>query len=362
MELRSLHGLPGITALLAMLAGCTQSLPPQTLQSQGSPTARQAVAAMAPDAGQNGGSIREYDDLLGKNSNYNPLAVAYGPGGDLWIADNFDPDFGESAIVRVSAAGKHLASYPTGSTYGGIAAGPDGALWVTDSPGAHICRLGTDGTYTCYSLKINFFHYPNGITAGPDGALWFTATSQPNGYVGRITTSGSVTIYGGLSQHSWPEGIATGPDGNLWFAERDVNRIGRITPSGVVTEFSKGISKNASPYSIAAGSDGALWFTEEGGAIGRITTSGEVTEYHKGISQSEHPFGLALGSDGAMWFTEYTYGHRVPAKIARITTGGTVAEYGGIDPHSFPQGITAGPRHDLWFVEGSTDLLGRVHI
>ena len=211
--------------------------------------------------------------------NYNPLAVAYGPGGDLWIADNFDPDFGESAIVRVSAAGKHLASYPTGSTYGGIATGPDGAVRVTDSPGAHICRLGTDGTYTCYSLKINVFHYPNGITAGPDAALWFTATSQPNAYVGRITTSGSVTIYNGLSQHSWPEGIATGPDGNLWFAERDGNRIGRITPSGVVAEISKGLSKNASPYSIAAGSDGALSFTEEGGGIGRIATSGEVTEY-----------------------------------------------------------------------------------
>ena len=178
MKLRSLHRLLGITALLAMCAGCTQSLPPQTLQSQGSASAGQAAAAMAQHTGHSRGFIREYDDLLGKIANPNPLAVAYGPGGDLWIADNFDPDFGESAIVRVSAAGKHLASYPTGSTYGGIAAGPDGAVWVTDSPGAHICRLGTDGTYTCYSLKINFFHYPNGITAGPDTALWFTATSQ----------------------------------------------------------------------------------------------------------------------------------------------------------------------------------------
>ena len=81
---------------------------------------------------------------------------------------------------------------------------------------------------------------------------------------------------------------------------------------------------------------------------------------HKEISRGERPFGLALGSDGAMWFTEYTYGHRAPAKIGRITTGGTIVEYGGIGRHSFPLGVTAGPHHDLWFVEESTDLLGRV--
>ena len=31
--------------------------------------------------------------------------------------------------------------------------------------------------------------------------------------------------------------IAKGPDGNLWFTERSRNRIGRITPNGVITEL-----------------------------------------------------------------------------------------------------------------------------
>src|SRR5215475_9162502 len=35
-----------------------------------------------------------------------------------------------------------------------------------------------------------------------------------------------------------PEGITRGPDGNLWFAETLADRIGRITPGGVVTQFS----------------------------------------------------------------------------------------------------------------------------
>lgn len=304
--------------------------------------------------------IRELDDLLGKNTHYDPLAVVYGPGGDLWIADNYDPDFGTSAIVRVSTSGKHIASYPTGSTYAGIAAGPDDALWIADTEGA-INRLGTDGTYTRYSLKLDHWYYPNGIAAGPDGALWFTATSSPHAYVGRITTSGSVKTYA-VTNDSWPVGIAIGSDGNLWFTERDGDRVGRITPAGAVTEFSKDIRKNASPYLIAAGSDGALWFTESTG-IGRITTSGKVTEYRKGISRGEHPLGIALGPDGAMWFTEYAYKpRRAPDRIGRIAADGTITEYGGIIPRSWPAGITAGPNGDLWFVEETTDLLGRIHL
>src|SRR5262249_21821663 len=34
-----------------------------------------------------------------------------------------------------------------------------------------------------------------------------------------------------------PEGITRGPDGNLWFAESIADRIGQITPAGVVTQF-----------------------------------------------------------------------------------------------------------------------------
>src|SRR5262245_23754173 len=34
-----------------------------------------------------------------------------------------------------------------------------------------------------------------------------------------------------------PIGITTGPDGNLWFTEYLANKIGRITPSGTITEF-----------------------------------------------------------------------------------------------------------------------------
>jgi len=60
---------------------------------------------------------------------------------------------------------------------------------------------------------------------------------------------------------SGAEGITAGPDGNMWFAERYANRIGRITPSGVINEFLVPTPDAGLSY-IVKGPDGNLWFTE----------------------------------------------------------------------------------------------------
>ena len=65
-----------------------------------------------------------------------------------------------------------------------------------------------------------------------------------------------------------------GPDGNLWFTENDAvsNAIGKITPSGLITEYTIPTS-GSNPFGITVGPDGNLWFTEEfGDKIGVITS------------------------------------------------------------------------------------------
>ena len=71
---------------------------------------------------------------------------------------------------------------------------------------------------------------PDRITAGPDGNLWFTEGAANE--IGRITPSGRISQFPIPTANSAPDGIAAGPDGNLWFTERAANQIGRITPSG----------------------------------------------------------------------------------------------------------------------------------
>src|ERR1700683_235542 len=97
----------------------------------------------------------------------------------------------------------------------------------------------------------------DGIAVGPDGALWFTGAVTST--IGRITTSGEVSVYPTPTFSSYPEGIAPGPDGALWFTEWNVAQIGRITTAGAIAEYA--LPRLSTPSGIAAGSDGAMWFT-----------------------------------------------------------------------------------------------------
>ena len=141
---------------------------------------------------------------------------------------------GSLVATGASASGfGSITTYADTITASGITAGPDGALWFTNS--LSIGRITTTGQVTNYTGTG--IDGPDGITAGPDGALWFT--NNAGNSIGRITTAGHVTIYTGTGI-SAPDGITAGPDGALWFNEADANKIGRITTSGVTTEYSLG--------------------------------------------------------------------------------------------------------------------------
>jgi sugar lactone lactonase YvrE len=115
--------------------------------------------------------------------------------------------------------------------------------------------------------------YPYGIAAGPDGNLWFTESD--NNKIGRIAPDGVGVIkeFPLPMADSYPTGITAGPDGNVWFTEYNGNKIGRITPAGEIMEFPLPIA-DSYPYGITAGSDGNLWFTEyNGNKIGKVSVS-----------------------------------------------------------------------------------------
>lgn len=193
---------------------------------------------------------------------------------------------------------------------------------------------------------------PQGITAGPDGNLWFTdaGTNQ----IGRITTGGTITEFSIPTANSTPLGIAAGPDGNLWFTESGAgNHIGRISPSGMITEF----PVNDLSWEITSGPDGNLWFTDYTGRhIGRISPSGSITEFIVPTANSITQ-GIAAGPDGNLWFTELIYqgtGNNlkvIGGKIGRITGGGTITEFPVPTTNSAPIEIAVGPDGNLWFTE-----------
>jgi streptogramin lyase len=219
---------------------------------------------------------------------------------------------------------------------------------------------------------------PNRLTAGPDGALWFTAydagPATPFGRVPihdaivRVTLGGTFTVFPLPQQRVVLDGITAGPDGNLWFAEFDGNRVGRITPEGVITQFRvppyatepSGDQPNSQPHTIVPGPDGNLWFPDLGwNRVGYLTPAGRMREFplppHAENPGTSAPYGIAAGSDGNLWFTELT-----GMRIGRITPTGGITEFKLPGAGHAPSEIAAGHDGNLWFSEQPFALLGRI--
>ncbi len=212
-----------------------------------------------------------------------------------------------------------------------------------------------------------------------------------------------MTEYPVISGNSTPTSIAPGPEGNEWFTEKSGNRIGRITPAGVVTEYpipdawerthghrawpgreslvhrvqgrqdrshharrrDHGVPAappERGPLSITAGSDGSMWFTEygigakqgQGGAVGRITTSRRDRRISDANGRKAVPFAITSGPDGNLWFTEQSKGN--VGRLVPSSFSFTEFHVSGGAPH----GIAPGPDGEVWFTEEGSCKIGRI--
>ena len=233
------------------------------------------------------------------------------------------------------------------STVDGIAYGPDGNIWFTNSFADFVGRLTPTGTVTTFSHAtiIN----PTGITAGPDGAIWFTNVGQPapleapDDSIGRITTAGAVTSFPDPQLRS-PSRIVSGPDGALWFAN-NTGGLGRVTTSGAFSYYTFTSSFGPFVRDVTFDGSGRPWFIASFGEIGVLRPNGSIDLFPVASSTS-----ITLGSDGAIWFTGYR-------SVGRITSTGAVTSIG--DDALQPHGITTDAAGNLWFTNEESTTVSR---
>jgi len=269
----------------------------------------------------------------------NPLGIAGLSNGTLLFAQGSKNAFGISTQTGSMYSISTLSGPPAGVALS------DGYAWMTEPGANRIARVDAFGLATEFSLPGG--SNPQGITAGPDGNVWFTEPGG-SGAIGKITPTGTITQYtSGLTANSQPTGITAGPDGNLWFTElANPGRIGRITPSGVITEYSAGLTTNSQPTGITAGPDGNVWFTEAAnpGAIGWITPQGVISQLATPTANSQ-PDSITTAANGAIWFTEdgnhgqlgtVTVPPPAVGTASASAVGATTATLTGtVDPNSF---------------------------
>lgn len=162
----------------------------------------------------------------------------------------------------------------------GVAAGPDGTLYVTESrnhriravsPGGAVTTVAgcgpsgaTTGDYKDETGDKACFDSPTGIAIGPDGALY--VADSGNSVIRRVTPDGVTTTYAGKSSGNSdgqlraarfqnPEGVAFGPDGTLYVADSGNDRV-RSVAGTTVTTVATGMKW---PTGITVGADGTIY-------------------------------------------------------------------------------------------------------
>jgi virginiamycin B lyase len=225
-----------------------------------------------------------------------PRILARGPDGNLWFSEHTG-----NRIARITQNGVITEwEIPTpNSQPRAISLGADGNIWFGMFAAGKVGRITPTGVITEFSPPTNNSG-PRALATGADGNVWFSEYKANR--IGRITPQGVISEFPLPRPNSGPGDITMGPDGALWFVElsggvdgvrTDGNRVGRITYDGRISEFAMPAG-SASPINITVGPDRNLWYTR-GAGIGRVTPAGVVNEFSAGADA--RGAGLSAGSD-----------------------------------------------------------------
>ncbi len=176
--------------------------------------------------------------------------------------------------------------------------------------------------------------------------LGSVAFSQTVSTLAGSGVSGSANGTGTAAQFDSPHGVAVDAAGNVYVADKDNNKIRKITPAGVVTTFAgsglpgstDGTGAAASffePWGIAIDATGNLYVADtKNYKIRKITPAGVVTTFAgdgtsgvtdgtAAVAQFGFPTGVAVDATGNVYVSEYNI-HTI-----RKISGGNVTTFAG---------------------------------
>ena len=222
-----------------------------------------SLALLAGRPGSNG-----IADLAGSDARFaSPTWIAADAHGNLVVTDIAAIRRIDAALAVTTIAGQPLAlgaQDGVGVAAGfqspsGVAIGPAGEVYVSDSGANEVRRIAPDSTVTTLAGGASFFR-------------------------------GSADGVGAAARFAAPQGLAIDRDGNLFLADTLNETIRKITPAGVVSTFAgqAGVLGDADgpaadarftdPTAVAVGADGTVFVADSGNhAVRRIATDGTVT-------------------------------------------------------------------------------------
>src|SRR5512132_3729312 len=134
-----------------------------------------------------------------------PFNITVGPDNKIWFSGKFSGAGGVGRINPANPADKQGHGGYGVITPAGIAAGPDGKIWLGDQGGQVVRIEPSDMSFIPAAIPLAGFNIRN-LAAGPDGNVWVT---DFGGQIGRVTPSGTLTAFNPAGDAAWD--IVPGP-------------------------------------------------------------------------------------------------------------------------------------------------------
>ena len=178
------------------------------------------------------------------NQVHNPIAITTGPDGNLWFTDSVGP----AGFIGKSTINGDIEEFPVTAVNNtsqpqAITSGPDGQLWFSDITGVAVgdgaTPLGAIG-FATVGGRVQEMQLPNpppnpvGIAAGPDGNIWVPNANGLARWDGTNFAQFAVSIPIDPTQPApFPQDIVAGPGCSLWFNYYNstfLTRLGQTAP------------------------------------------------------------------------------------------------------------------------------------
>lgn len=225
------------------------------------------------------------------------------------------------------------------------------------------------------------FYYPFGVATDSSGNIY--VADRSNHVIRKITPAGAVSTLAGLANNCGsvdgtganarfcnPWSIATDSAGNIFVADRNNNKIRKITPAGVVSTLAgSGAASNVNatgtlasfylPYGVATDSAGNVYVADTYNHLIRLITPAGVVTTLAGsgaasnvnatgtLASFNYPQGVATDSTGKVYVAD-TNNHLIraitPAGVVTTLAGkanfaSNVNATGTLASFNFPQGV-----------------------